>query len=111
MLCRCDITIKQYQIVLKPEKLLAYAQSHRVSPRMWSFLTGTREELKRVVVDGLKVHMDKSGDDDDLMSIGHGSHFVLVDALGRIRGYYQFNDPGAIDAVLRDAGLLASRGD
>lgn len=93
-----------------PSQLLAYAQSHRVSPRMWSFLTGPRDELKRVIADGMKVYLAKGTDPDDLMSIGHGSHFVLVDAQMRIRGYYQFDDPGSIDAILRDAGLLASRG-
>ncbi len=94
-----------------PEKLLAYAESHRVSPRMWSFVTGPREELKKVIVDGMKIHMQKGTDDDDLMSIGHGSHFVLVDTKRQIRGYYLFNEPGSIDRVLRDAGLLASRGE
>ncbi|MFZ5471506.1 MAG: SCO family protein [Myxococcota bacterium] len=93
-----------------PEKLLAYAQTHRVSPRMWSFLTGSYEALKAVIVDGMKVHMQKGVDPDDLMSIGHGSHFVLVDAKMQVRGYYQFNDPGAVDKLLRDAGLLAMRG-
>lgn len=93
-----------------PEKLLAYAQSHRVSPRMWSFVTGPRDELKKVIVDGMKVHMQRGTDDDDLMSIGHGSHFVLIDSKMQIRGYYQFNDAGSIDAILRDAGLLAARG-
>ncbi len=93
-----------------PEKLLAYAQTHRASPRMWSFVTGKREELEKVVIDGMKVHMQRGSDPDDLMSIGHGSHFVLVDAKMQVRGYYRFDDPGAIDELLRDAGLIAALG-
>jgi protein SCO1/2 len=94
-----------------PEVLADYARKHRVSPRMWSFLTGPRHELQRIIVDGMKIHMERGADPDDLMSIGHGSHFVLVDTELRVRGYYQFNDPGAVDTLLRDAGLLAARGE
>jgi protein SCO1/2 len=55
--------------------------------------------------------MGKEGEGgDDLMSIGHGSHFVLVDPMMRIRGYYDLSSTGALHALLRDAGLLASRG-
>ncbi len=93
-----------------PQKLLAYAKTHKVSPRMWSFLTGRREDLTRVLNDGLKIYMGKDDAGDDLMSIGHGSSFVLVDAKMRIRGYYDLTADGALDALLRDAGLLASRG-
>ncbi len=95
-----------------PEKLLAYARTHRVSPRMWSFLTGQRDELTHTLNEGMKIYMGKEeAAGDDLMSIGHGSHFVLVDASMRIRGYYDLTDAGGLDALLRDAGLLASRGD
>jgi len=94
------------------QKLLAYAKEHKVSPRMWSFLTGTRGQLTSVLNDGLKIYMGKDQTaGDDLMSIGHGSHFVLVDGRMRIRGYYDLTADGALDALLRDAGLLASRGD
>lgn len=94
-----------------PDKLLAYAKSHRVSPRMWSLLTGSRVELTRTLNDGLKIYMGKdSAAGDDLMSIGHGSHFVLVDQKMRIRGYYDLSNSAGTDALLRDAGLLGSRG-
>lgn len=93
-----------------PEKLLEYANHHRASPRAWSFLTGPRPVLTEVVVRDLKVQMTKEGPDDDLMSIGHGGHFVLVDGSMRVRGYYDSSRPDAVDSVLRDAGLLANRG-
>ncbi len=94
-----------------PPKLLAYAKSHKVSPRMWSFLTASREELTRFLNDGLKIYMGKDdAERDDLISLGHGSHFVLVDGRMTVRGYYDLTADGALDALLRDAGLLASRG-
>src|SRR6266852_1313279 len=95
-----------------PAELLAYARTHRVSPRMWSFLTGSHQALMTTLNQGLKIYMGKeSTPGDDLMSIGHGTHFVLVDSKMRIRGYYDLSDQGVEDALLRDAGLLASRGE
>jgi protein SCO1/2 len=46
------------------------------------------------------------GPDDDLGSVFHGTHFVLVDAHGRIRGYYDSSDPDVVETVLRDAAYL-----
>src|SRR5579862_5378205 len=40
-----------------PEALLAYARKHRVSPRMWSFLTGDLKEIEKTVIGGMKVSM------------------------------------------------------
>jgi len=95
-----------------PEKLLAYANQNKVSPRMWTFLTGDRKQLTKTLNEGLKLYMGKQRDSaDDLMSIGHGSHFVLVDSKMRIRGYYDPSADDAVDVMLRDAGLLASRGE
>jgi protein SCO1/2 len=87
-----------------PEVLAAYAQKHRADPLRWHFLTGTYAALTQVVVDGLKVPMDKVG--GDLKSVGHGSRFVLVDGRGQVRGFYGFDDPDAVEAVVRDTQLL-----
>ncbi len=95
-----------------PDKLLDYAKQNKVSPRMWSFLTGDPEKLKSTLNEGLKIYMGKRpAPADDLMSIGHGSHFVLIDAKMRIRGYYDPSQDDSVDLLLRDAGLLASRGE
>jgi protein SCO1 len=95
-----------------PEVLLGFARQYRVSPRAWTFLTGDPEAIKRTVVDGLKVSMGKTPgtDDDDLTSIFHGTHFVLVDSKMQIRGYYDSHEEDAVDRLLRDAGLVANRG-
>lgn len=95
-----------------PEVLLDFAKRYRVSPRAWTFLTGDPEQIKHTVVDGLKVSMgkDPGTDDDDLASIFHGTHFVLVDSQMQIRGYYDSHDDDSVDLLLRDAGLLANRG-
>jgi len=95
----------------QPHVLQSFAQKYRASPRMWTFLTGEREALRSLLVDGMKVHMTNDGPTDDLMSIGHSGHFVLIDGKMQIRGYYDSNEAGVLDRLVRDAGLLANRGD
>jgi protein SCO1/2 len=95
-----------------PERLEAYARAHRASPRLWSFLTGPEAEVKEAVVQGLKIAVGREQSDDGRFEgIFHGSHLVLIDQRGRVRGYYDSDDPGVVDRVVRDAGLLANRGD
>jgi protein SCO1/2 len=95
-----------------PERLEAYARLHRASPRLWSFLTGPEAEVKEAVVSGLKIAVGREQSDDGRFEgIFHGSHLVLVDQRGRVRGYYDSDDAGVVDQVVRDAGLLANRGD
>jgi protein SCO1/2 len=93
-----------------PDKLAVYSQRYHASPERWSFLTGARSTLEEVILRGLKVHMTKGDGEgaDDIMSIGHGGHFALVDAAGQIRGYYDSVDSDAVDRLLRDAALLVN---
>jgi cytochrome oxidase Cu insertion factor (SCO1/SenC/PrrC family) len=78
---------------------------------MWTFLTGPYEEVKRTVEGGLKVAMGRSDKPDDFLNIFHGGHLVLVDARGRIRGFYDPEKPEAIDTLMRDVAMLVGRGD
>jgi len=89
-----------------PERLMAYAKENRASSHAWSFLTGPLGDIKTVVSDGLKIAMGNDSPDGNFEGIFHGSHFVLVDPQMRIRGYYDANDPGAVERLLRDAGNM-----
>ncbi|HEY0708319.1 MAG TPA: SCO family protein [Polyangia bacterium] len=97
-----------------PQRLTEFAAKHKASPRMWRFLTGPLDEVRTTVVDGLKIAM---GDvaavegEQDFESIMHGTHFVLVDQQGRIRGYYPSTDADVVDRVLADAAMLINRGE
>jgi protein SCO1/2 len=90
-----------------PARLAEYARAARASPRMWTFLTGPAEAVQETVVRGLKVHM---GEETQVGDVSHGTHLVLVDGAARIRGYYDPDDPDAVDRVVRDAALLVNRG-
>jgi protein SCO1 len=95
-----------------PAVLQAFATKHRASPRMWRFLTGPFETVKDTVMDGLKIAMSDQPlqGEQDFASIMHGTHFVLVDQRGVIRGYYDSDAPDVVDRVLEAATLLINRG-
>lgn len=90
-----------------PEVLRAYADRHGADPSRWRFLTGAPDAVRTTVRDGLKMAMERAGDAGDVPNILHGTHFVLVDGRSHIRGYYDSNDAGAVDRLIRDATALA----
>lgn len=89
-----------------PQVLRAYAERQKLDLSNWAFVTGTRDALKHLIVDELKVHMQRGSSPDDLAAIAHGSHFALVDGSRRIRGYYRFDDAEALEALQRDLRRL-----
>jgi protein SCO1 len=89
-----------------PEKLLEYAGKHRVSPRMWSFLSAPYDLLQKTVVQDMKISMGK----DENNNVFHGTHVVLVDAKMQIRGYYDVAAEDGVDKLMKDIGLLVARG-
>ena len=93
-----------------PAVLSAFAAKHHASPRMWRFLTGPLADVQSTVTDGLKIAMGDISGEQDFASIMHGTHFVLVDQQGRIRGYYTSSDADVVDHVLADATMLINRG-
>lgn len=50
-----------------------------------------------------------SRESDDIATLTHGVHVVLVDGRGRIRGYYDSNDAEALERLVNDARRLADR--
>jgi protein SCO1/2 len=92
-----------------PAKLSDYANKWHADDRRWMFLTGSLEEVNRAVTRGLKIPFEKGGADTSAFDVMHGEHFVIVDARGRIRGYFE-TDPAGMDR-LKDAlqALLAEQ--
>ncbi|MCP3063538.1 SCO family protein [Myxococcus sp. K38C18041901] len=91
-----------------PERLAEYGQTHGANFARWSFLTGDYAVLQDVIVQGFKVSMGREAGapEDDLTSIFHGSHFVLVDSKGEVRGYYDSADSDSTDRLLVDVKRL-----
>lgn len=93
-----------------PAVLKAYGARFHQDPARWTFVTGPREAIERTVVEGFRVAVSRekrdAGPGPDIWDIVHGEHFVLVDAEGRLRGYYLSDDAG-LDRLVRDLGGLA----
>lgn len=93
-----------------PEVLKAYGARYGRDSGRWSMVTGSVDELGKTISDSFKIAVERQkvpGDRDlDLYEIVHGEHFVLVDGLGRIRGYYR-NDDEAHEQLLTDLRRLA----
>lgn len=87
-----------------PERLEAYGTERQADFSRWTFLTGERAALEAVIVKGLFQPVDRG--DGSLLSLGHSSRFVLVDARGHIRGFYPSEQAGAVDRVLEAARQL-----
>jgi protein SCO1/2 len=93
-----------------PARLAAYARAHRANPRMWTFLTGPAAAVQETVEKGLRVSVGRDPTDPSPAGISHGTHLVLVDGQGRLRGYYESEEPDAVDRIVRDAALLVNGG-
>jgi protein SCO1/2 len=97
-----------------PQKLRQYGQIFGAREGLWRYLTGPQQEVERTVVKGFHIAMAKmpaaSSEADahaEAFDIMHGERLVLVDAKGRIRGYYDADEP---DKLLRDARALTAGG-
>lgn len=95
-----------------PEVLREYA-AHFGADESWLFVTGDRDALYQLIGQGFRLSVadrptEQAADGDELVT--HSDRFVLVDAAGRIRGYYHGADLDAVPMLLRDLAALQSRG-
>jgi uncharacterized membrane protein YozB (DUF420 family) len=91
-----------------PAVLAKYAEQCGADRSRWWFLTGEKEQIFRI---GRSVHLavdDSSTADEE--PILHSTKFVLVDAKGQIRGYYDGTDVNALQQLVRDARSLQTIG-
>ena len=79
-----------------PEVLAAKAKEIGADPSVWTFVTGTEEQLREVVQGGFKTYMGERVTDGKtgLVDIAHTERLVLVDWQGGIRGYYGIDELG-----------------
>lgn len=106
----------QVQIVsftVDPERdtvtvLRDYASRKGAIPGKWSFVTGEKRAIYRLARQGFKLAADDvpeelQGTRHDFI---HSEKFVLVDAQGRIRGYYSGLDMEQVHRLIEDAHKL-----
>lgn len=90
--------------------LQLYADSWGISDPEWLFLTGEKEFIRRLVVEGFKLGLDDqpppgaASPDEPIL---HSTRFVLVDSAGVIRGYYDAFRPEELNRLARDYRAVA----
>ena len=98
-----------------PDVLFKYARKRHSNPFIWNYLTGSRADLEKIVVDGFKVPMggkekiekQVEAEKVTLFDIAHTEKLVLVDDKGQIRGYYG-TERVEMDRMMIDLGLLVN---
>jgi protein SCO1 len=87
-----------------PEVLFEYARRHNASQGKWVFLTGDKTEIYNLARCGFFLPtLDGEGVPDDFV---HSDKFVLVDDLGRIRGYYSGTNRDEVDRLILETKIL-----
>ncbi len=79
--------------------LKAYAKDMGVDDNRWVFLRAPLPEVKQLCEQGFMLPAEK-------LPMGHTTRFTLVDARGRIRGYYDGMDQTSIKVLLGNLRLL-----
>jgi len=89
-----------------PEVLTLYARKFSANPQRWFFLTGEKTELIRLVRDGFLLPVVENAAALPGERFAHSTKFVLVDAQGRVRGWYDGDDAASLDKLEADAKRL-----
>jgi protein SCO1/2 len=90
-----------------PEVLAAYAKQYEADLSSWRFLTGDLEVVRKTSEQGFKLALDgKATPGAEHFGLFHGSHLVLVDGTGQIRGYYRTSEDEQMKLLLSDAATL-----
>ena len=84
-----------------PEVLAAYAKSYAADSERWSFLTGVESEIFELLKGGLWLGVQRAELEQAVlgMQVSHAAKIVAVDAEGRKRGWYDGEDPGAMELL------------
>jgi protein SCO1/2 len=88
-----------------PDALAAYAAKHGAKQDGWQFLTGTRDGIWSLSVDGFKLAVAEI-EDTGQGPIVHSNRFVLADGQRQIRGYYDAFDADDRAKLLRDLTIV-----
>jgi protein SCO1 len=93
-----------------PEVLARYADAAGAGADWW-FVTGPERDLHALSTGGFKLAAMQNAPGAETADgpFLHSSKFVLVDAEGWIRGYYDSEDEGALRALEADARRLVPR--
>ncbi|HAI77408.1 MAG TPA: SCO family protein [Microscillaceae bacterium] len=89
----------------QPDILQRYAQKYKANPGQWFFLTGDKTAIYKLAFEGFKVN---AGEETDTVNpdFFHALNFILIDAQGRVRGYYEGINKEAVDKLILEMNIL-----
>jgi len=87
-----------------PAVLAEYARGYSADNARWFFLTGDKAAIFKLAKESF--HLGAADGEAAADPVMHSTRFVLVDRAGKIRGYYDSNDPMQLAALSRDAATL-----
>lgn len=85
-----------------PAAMKAFAKRYQAKPERWTFLTGDKERIRKLMVESFYL-----GFADSLQE--HSTRFVLVDQEMKIRGFYDSFAKDSIDKLIEDIQNLHDR--
>ena len=89
-----------------PTVLVTYANRNHAG-KQWLFLTGEEAKIHQLIQKGFLLAVQSATDQNPIL---HSQKFVLVDQDGRIRGYYDADDPQTKQKLVSDVHILLNNG-
>lgn len=90
-----------------PPVLSRYAARFKADPKRWLFVTGSRTQIVHLIEDGFHLAVASASSRANAAAVTvHSPRFVLVDQQGQIRGYYNNDDPKAMQRLNQDVAAL-----
>jgi cytochrome oxidase Cu insertion factor (SCO1/SenC/PrrC family) len=87
-----------------PAMLHRYGQQYGADTNRWLFLTGTKAEIAKLAVGGLKLaalEKDPKERESEVDLFIHSTTFVVVDKRGRMRGGFQTTEPDYQQPIIK----------
>jgi protein SCO1/2 len=88
-----------------PRVLADYAREHDCDPERWVFLTGEKEAVRKLSIEGFHLAVEDVGESEE-EPILHSQRIILVDAENEIRGFYDALDEEAMKQLASHVRLL-----
>lgn len=86
--------------------LSAYAGRYAAVAGRWLFVTGARDALLPLLIKGFKLPAVEDASAPSGRRVTHSTRFVLLDAKGRVRGYFDGEDEASLGELVAAARRL-----
>jgi cytochrome oxidase Cu insertion factor (SCO1/SenC/PrrC family) len=90
-----------------PEVLAAYAKAVGADTRRWNFLTGDPAAIQELSARSFLLPIERAEGKPPGESVVHRTNLTVVDAQGRVRGYYDGESQSGAEAAVARARFLA----